>query len=130
MTAPFPSRRRAPAAQPPAPARGGGCRRSEPRARMKSCRQPSANDPSNAAKATNFPQRARSPAPTGPSLLAAQGENHRGCLTYGVDMDPSSQTPLGRKERERALAELATRQHGVASCRQLRAMGFGEEAIK
>jgi hypothetical protein len=45
-------------------------------------------------------------------------------------MDPSSQTPLGRKERERALAELATRQHGIASRRQLRALGFGEEAIK
>lgn len=45
-------------------------------------------------------------------------------------MDPSSQTPLGRRERERALARLATRQHGVVSRRQLRSLGFGEEAIK
>ena len=32
--------------------------------------------------------------------------------------------------RERALSELATRQHGVASRPQLRSLGFGDEAIK
>jgi hypothetical protein len=45
-------------------------------------------------------------------------------------MNPSSQKPLGRVEREGALARLATQQHGVASRRQLRSLGFGEEAIK
>lgn len=45
-------------------------------------------------------------------------------------MNPLSQTPLGRVEREGALARLATQQHGVASRRQLRSLGFGEEAIK
>lgn len=45
-------------------------------------------------------------------------------------MDPSSQTPSGRRGRERALAESATRQHGVVSRPQLRALGFGEQTIK
>src|SRR5215211_839738 len=45
-------------------------------------------------------------------------------------MDPSSQTRLGRRGRERALARLATQQHGVASRRQLRSLGFDEAAIK
>src|SRR6201989_843671 len=45
-------------------------------------------------------------------------------------MNPLSQTPLGRRGREGALAQLATQQHGVASRRQLRSLGFGDEAIK
>lgn len=44
-------------------------------------------------------------------------------------MDPASQTrPVW--ERERALSELATRQHGVVAERQLLALGFTEQAIK
>ncbi len=44
-------------------------------------------------------------------------------------MTPATQTrPVGR-ERERRLAELATRQHGVVGLRQLRRLGFGEGAI-
>lgn len=54
-------------------------------------------------------------------------------------MTPGTQTPprgRGRRRvgdgatRERALAELATRQHGVVARYQLLALGFGEEAIK
>src|SRR6478672_7962852 len=46
-------------------------------------------------------------------------------------MTPEAQTrPLGRAERERRMARLATRQHGVVAKWQLLALGFGEEAIK
>jgi very-short-patch-repair endonuclease len=45
-------------------------------------------------------------------------------------MTPSAQTPHGRRERERELARLATRQHGVVARRQLRELGFGDEGIK
>src|SRR5215218_9589358 len=45
-------------------------------------------------------------------------------------MTPQSQTPPARRERERGLSRLATRQHGVVSWRQLRELGFGQEAIK
>lgn len=38
--------------------------------------------------------------------------------------------PGDRASRERALAELATRQHGVVARNQLLALGFGDEAIK
>lgn len=41
-----------------------------------------------------------------------------------------SQKPPARRARGRALAELATRQHGVVARRQLIALGFGIEAIK
>jgi predicted transcriptional regulator of viral defense system len=44
-------------------------------------------------------------------------------------MTPETQTPP-TVERERGLARLATRQHGVVARRQLAALGFGEEAIK
>ncbi len=46
-------------------------------------------------------------------------------------MTPEAQTrPVGKRERERRLARLATQQHGVVARRQLVALGFGEEAIK
>jgi hypothetical protein len=45
-------------------------------------------------------------------------------------MNPRSQTRLTRREREQALRQLATRQHGVVARRQLLALGFGTEAIK
>jgi very-short-patch-repair endonuclease len=45
-------------------------------------------------------------------------------------MTPVPQKPPGRRERERALAGLATRQHGVVARFQLRELGFGSEAIK
>jgi hypothetical protein len=45
-------------------------------------------------------------------------------------MTPEPQTPPGVGWRERELAALATRQHGVVAQRQLAALGFGEEAIK
>jgi very-short-patch-repair endonuclease len=52
-------------------------------------------------------------------------------------MTPGTQTPpCGRRgrsggaRREQALAQLATRQHGVVGRRQLLALGFREEAIK
>lgn len=45
-------------------------------------------------------------------------------------MTPPAQIPPPRRERERALADLATRQHGVVARRQLRELGFGDEAIK
>lgn len=45
-------------------------------------------------------------------------------------MGPSSQKRPGRREREQALAGLATRQHGVVALRQLRSLGFGTKAIK
>jgi hypothetical protein len=54
-------------------------------------------------------------------------------------MTPVPQTPPrggrargvgGGAKRERALAELATRQHGVVGRRQLLTLGFGDEAIK
>lgn len=46
-------------------------------------------------------------------------------------MTPKAQTRRGgKRERERALSRLATRQHGVVARRQLLALGFGEEAIK
>src|SRR6187402_2297307 len=45
-------------------------------------------------------------------------------------MTPRSQTRLVRQRRERALAQLATRQHGVIAWRQLRDLGIGDEAIK
>lgn len=45
-------------------------------------------------------------------------------------MTPRSQTRHGRRRRELALAQLATRQHGVIARRQLRELGFGDEAIK
>jgi very-short-patch-repair endonuclease len=49
-------------------------------------------------------------------------------------MGPGSQTRRlgegGTRGRERELARLATRQHGVVARRQLRAIGFGEKAIK
>jgi hypothetical protein len=45
-------------------------------------------------------------------------------------MTPSPQTPLAGRERERALARLAERQHGVVARFQLRELGFGDEAIK
>src|SRR6478752_5876686 len=45
-------------------------------------------------------------------------------------MGPSSQKRSGRRERERALAQLATRQHGVVALRQLQSLGFGTKAIK
>lgn len=46
-------------------------------------------------------------------------------------MTPKTQTRrVGGRERERKLARLATRQHGVVSRRQLLELGFGDEAIK
>lgn len=45
-------------------------------------------------------------------------------------MTPSAQKPPSRRERERSLARLATRQHGVVARFQLRELGFGDEAIK
>ncbi len=49
-------------------------------------------------------------------------------------MGPGSQSPPpgegGTRVRERALARLATRQHGVVARRQLLAIGFSERAIK
>lgn len=45
-------------------------------------------------------------------------------------MTPSAQKPPSRREREQALARLATRQHGVVARFQLRELGFGDEAIK
>ncbi|MGN6253522.1 MAG: DUF559 domain-containing protein [Solirubrobacterales bacterium] len=45
-------------------------------------------------------------------------------------MGPPSQKRPGRREREQALARLATRQHGVVALRQLQALGFGAKAIK
>ena len=45
-------------------------------------------------------------------------------------MTPPTQTPLCRRERDRALARLAERQHGVVAHFQLREIGFGTEAIK
>lgn len=45
-------------------------------------------------------------------------------------MTPSAQTPPSRREREQALARLATRQYGVVARFQLLELGFGEEAIK
>lgn len=45
-------------------------------------------------------------------------------------MNPRSQTRHVRRGREQALAQLATRQHGVVARRQMRELGFGEEAIK
>jgi very-short-patch-repair endonuclease len=45
-------------------------------------------------------------------------------------MTPGNQTRPLRRTRERALAQLAARQHGVIARRQLRELGFGEEAIK
>jgi predicted transcriptional regulator of viral defense system len=45
-------------------------------------------------------------------------------------MAPLAQKPHSRRERERALARLATRQHGIVARFQLRKLGFGEEAIK
>ncbi len=52
-------------------------------------------------------------------------------------MTPGTQTPpcgqrgrSGGARREQALAQLATRQHGVVGRRQLLALGFREEAIK
>jgi predicted transcriptional regulator of viral defense system len=46
-------------------------------------------------------------------------------------MTPETQTPPEKSGgRERALAGLATRQHGVVARRQLFGLGFGEEAIK
>jgi len=45
-------------------------------------------------------------------------------------MGPPSQKRPGRRERERALARLATRQHGVVARSQLQSLGFGTKAIK
>lgn len=46
-------------------------------------------------------------------------------------MTPETQTPPpSGRERERQVARLATRQHGVVARRQLLALGYGEEAIK
>lgn len=46
-------------------------------------------------------------------------------------MTPEAQTRRwGRRERERELARLAEKQHGVVARRQLLALGFGEETIK
>lgn len=45
-------------------------------------------------------------------------------------MGPLSQKRPGRRERERALARLATRQHGVVARRQMQSFGFGTKAIK
>ena len=45
-------------------------------------------------------------------------------------MTPRSQTRHVRRRREQALAQLATRQHGIVARRQLQDLGFGEEAIK
>jgi very-short-patch-repair endonuclease len=45
-------------------------------------------------------------------------------------MTPSTQTPPCRQEHGRALADLATRQHGVVALFQLRKLGFGDETIK
>lgn len=46
-------------------------------------------------------------------------------------MTPETQAPLGSgRERERQLAALAARQHGVVARQQLLALGFGEEAVK
>lgn len=46
-------------------------------------------------------------------------------------MTPETQTrPLAGRERERELARLAARQHGVVARRQLLTLGFGDEAIK
>jgi len=45
-------------------------------------------------------------------------------------MGPSSQKRSERREREQALAQLATRQHGVVALRQLQSLGFGTKAIK
>jgi len=46
-------------------------------------------------------------------------------------MTPKAQTrQRRRRDRERELARLATRQHGVVSRPQLLALGFGDEAIK
>jgi very-short-patch-repair endonuclease len=45
-------------------------------------------------------------------------------------MTPLAQKPHSRKEREQALARLATRQHGVVARSQLRELKFGDEAVK
>lgn len=45
-------------------------------------------------------------------------------------MTPVAQKPPPWRERERAIARLATRQHGVVARFQLRELGLGEEAIK
>lgn len=45
-------------------------------------------------------------------------------------MTPVDQTRQERRSRERALATLATRQHGVVARRQLLALGYREEGIK
>lgn len=45
-------------------------------------------------------------------------------------MTPAAQTPPPGRRRERELAALATRQHGVVARRHLLGLGFGDEAIK
>lgn len=45
-------------------------------------------------------------------------------------MTPPAQTPPGRRERDRALSGLATRQYGVVAHFQLLELGFGAQAIK
>lgn len=48
-----------------------------------------------------------------------------------MTLETQTRQPRGRKRaRERELARLATRQHGVISRHQLLALGFGDEAIK
>jgi very-short-patch-repair endonuclease len=52
-------------------------------------------------------------------------------MTPGTQTRPSGDGKVGVwRERERDLARLATRQHGVVARRQLLALGFGDEAIK
>ena len=113
--APFPSPRQAPAPPPPAPARGEGCRRWERRARMRSCRQPSAADPSNARPPATIP-------------AVAQFDADRQALHSGANTGVSELDPLYGRENSDTPGE-ARRRQLETPCRGLHDLpaGFSSE---
>jgi len=105
------------------PPRAAGCRHSAPHGRKRSSRQPSAPDPSNAPN--QRPPRALEP---------SKGKRSRAPeLDLHMDGQPQEQPEKDARraylERERALAALATRQHGVVARSQLIELGLGRGAI-